>query len=161
MRAFAPVLLQRMILLFLGVGLTSCESRRAESGSSIEFTKIPPAAQGGRERVDTIGGRVINARPGQHIVIYARSGPWWVQPWPDRPLIPIHTDSAWSTETHLGYEYAAMLVDADYHPSPTLDVPPSQGGAVAVVAIVKGTGTPTAAPTKPLRFSDYEWNIRT
>jgi hypothetical protein len=39
-------------------------------------------AQGGRERVDTISGRVRNARPKQQIVIYAHSGPWWVQPWP-------------------------------------------------------------------------------
>jgi len=161
MRAFAPVLLQRMILLFLGVALTSCESRRAESGSSIEFTKIPPAAQGGRERVDTIGGRVINARPGQQIVIYAHSGPWWVQPWPDRPLIPIRPDSTWSTETHLGFQYAALLVDPGYRPPPTMDIAPTEGGSVALVKIVEGTGTPTFAPTKPLKFSGYDWNVRT
>ncbi len=35
-----------------------------------------------RERVDTISGRVRNARPKQQIVIYAHSRPWWVQPWP-------------------------------------------------------------------------------
>src|SRR5215831_18773119 len=161
MRAFAPVLLQRMILLFLGVRRTSCESRRAESGSSIEFTKIPPAAQGGRERVDTIGGRVINARPGQQIVIYAHSGPWWVQPWPDRPFIPIKSDSTWSTETHLGFEYAALLVDPDYHPIPTVDVAPTQGGPVALVTIVKGTGTPQFAPVGSLKFSGYDWGVRT
>src|SRR5215831_2216595 len=161
MRAFAPVLLQRMILLFLGVALTSCESRRAESGSSIEFTKIPPAAQGGRERVDTIGGRVINARPGQQIVIYAHSGPWWEQPWPDRPLIPIRPDSTWSTETHLGFQYAALLVDPGYRPPPTMDIAPTEGGSVALVKIVEGTGTPTFAPTKPLKFSGYDWDVRT
>jgi hypothetical protein len=55
---------------------------KANSAPSIEFTHIPPAAQGGPERVDTISGRVRNARPKQQIVIYAHSGPWWVQPWP-------------------------------------------------------------------------------
>jgi hypothetical protein len=40
------------------------------------------AAQGGRERVDTISGRIRNARPKQQIVICAHSGSWWVQPWP-------------------------------------------------------------------------------
>jgi hypothetical protein len=70
-----------------------CHSRQPEVRTAIEFTKIPPAAQGGRERVDTISGRVTGARPGQQIVVYARSGPWWVQPWPDKALIPINPDS--------------------------------------------------------------------
>jgi hypothetical protein len=55
---------------------------------SLELTKIPPAAQGGRERIDTIAGRVRNAHPRQQIVIYAHSGTWCVQPWPDRAFIP-------------------------------------------------------------------------
>ena len=53
-----------------------------QRGLSIELTKIPPAAQRGREGTDTIAGQVRNARPGQQIVIYVHSGPWWVQPWP-------------------------------------------------------------------------------
>jgi len=32
---------------------------------------------------------------------------------------------------------------------------------VAFVKIVKGTGTPTFAPTKPLKFSGYDWDVRT
>lgn len=148
-------------MLLLCIVLSSCQSRHTDIGPSIEFTKIPPAAEGGREKVDTISGRVKNARPGQQIVIYARSGPWWVQPWPDHALIPIRADSTWSTETHLGFEYAALLVDADYHPLPTMDVVPTSGGAVSLVKVVKGTGTPTLAPTKPLRFSGYDWEVRT
>src|SRR5208283_2456409 len=96
-------------LLCFSALLAACHSRQAEAGPQIEFIKIPPNAQGGRERVDTISGRVIGARPGQHIVIYARSGPWWVQLWPDQCLIPIQSDSTWTTPTHLGFEYAALL----------------------------------------------------
>src|SRR5215471_11993724 len=128
-------------LLALCLVFSSCQSPPVDTAPSITFTKIPPAAEGGRERVDTIAGSVKNARSGQRIVLYARSGPWWVQPWPDRPFIPIQADSTWTTETHLGYEYAALLVNADYHPLPTLDVPPTPGGSVAIVTIVKGTGT--------------------
>jgi len=128
---------------------------------SIEFTKIPPAAQGGRERTDTIAGRVRGARPGQRIVVYARSGPWWVQPWPDKPFIPIQRDSKWGTETHLGYEYAALLVDPSYDPPATMDVAPVQGGAVVALKIVKGMGSLPAPPTKPLQFSGYDWKVRT
>jgi hypothetical protein len=74
--------LQRPLLLVLCISLNSCQSHKANPGPSIEFTRIPPAAQGGRARVDTISGRVSNARPKQQIVIYAHSGPWWVQLWP-------------------------------------------------------------------------------
>ena len=93
-----------LAMTLTAVPFIGCHSRQESGRPKIEFTKIPPAAQGGRERVDTISGRVTGARPGQKIVIYARSGPWWVQPWPDQALIPIQADSTWSISTHLGFE---------------------------------------------------------
>jgi hypothetical protein len=162
LQSIVGFLLNRMLILAFCITLSGCHSRQSESpGPSIEFTKIPPAAQGGRERVDTISGRVTGARQGQQIVVYAHSGPWWVQPWPDRPFIPIRADSTWSTETHLGFDYAALLVDQGYHPPPTMDVAPTQGGPVLLVKIVKGAGEPQLAPTKPLHFSGYDWKVRT
>ena len=149
------------LLSLLGISLNGCRSSGAPAGPSIELTKIPPAAQGGRERVDTISGRVIGARPGQRIVVYARSGPWWVQPWPEQPFITIHSDSTWGTQTHLGYEYAVLLVEPAYHPPPTLDVAPVQGGSVIAMTIVKGVGSLPPAPTVPLHFSGYDWGIQT
>ncbi len=152
---------ERALFLFFCILLSGCRARQDVLGPSIEFTKIPPAAQGGRERVDTISGRVIGARPGQQIVVYARSGPWWVQPWPDQSLIPIQADSTWSTSTHLGFEYAALLVEPGYHPPPTMDVAPTEGGSVISLTIVKGVGPAQFAPTKPLHFSGYDWKVRT
>jgi hypothetical protein len=64
------------------VAAQGCHSQKSSAGPSIEFTRIRPAAQGGRERVDTISGRLRNARPKHQIVICAHSEPWWVQPWP-------------------------------------------------------------------------------
>ena len=83
----APKRLARTLILILGIlGLNfagqGCHSQKSSAGPSIEFTHIPPMAQGGRERADTISGQVRNPRPKQQIVIYAHSGPWWVQPWP-------------------------------------------------------------------------------
>lgn len=153
--AIAPAL-----LFCVGLLLGGCHSRNLAGGPTIEFTKIPPAADGGRERVDTISGRVIGARPGQRIVVYARSGPWWVQPWPDKPFITIQGDSTWTTPTHLGHEYAALLVDPSYQPPPTLDIAPSQGGSVIAVKIVNGVGT-LATVYKNLHFSGYDWLVRT
>jgi len=148
------------IFSFLCALLSGCHSRQSKAGPSIEFTKIPPAAQGGRERVDTISGRVIGARPGDRIVIYARSGPWWVQPWPEAPFIKINPDSTWSTQTHLGWEYAALLVDSTYHPAPTMDVAPVQGGPIITVVITKGVGSLSTDYSK-VHFSGYDWLVRT
>jgi hypothetical protein len=151
----------RVLVVVVCTVLSGCHGRQVSTGATIEFTQIPPAAQGGREKVDNIAGRVGGARAGQQIVVYARSGPWWVQPWPDKPFIPIQADSTWATPTHLGFEYAALLVEAGYHPPPTMDVAPTPGGSVVAVSIVKGTGSTQLAPTKPLHFSGYDWNIRT
>jgi hypothetical protein len=148
-------------LVFLCLFLSACHSAQGKLEPSIEFSRVPPAAQGGRDRVDTISGRVIGARPGQRIVVYAKSGPWWVQPWPDQPFLTIQPDSTWSTSTHLGYEYAALLVDPGYQPPPTMDVTPTPGGSVVLASIVKGVGTLAALPTVPLRFSGYDWNVWT
>src|SRR5262245_26746142 len=89
-RGTTPISLLFQALLFFCIALNGCQFRHADRGPSIEFSKIPPAAQGGRERVDFIAGRVTGAHDGQQIVVYARSGTWWVQPWPDRPFISIH-----------------------------------------------------------------------
>jgi hypothetical protein len=152
-----------LILIILGLGFAGhgCHSQKNSASPSIEFTHIPPAAQGGRQKLDTIAGRVSNARPQQQIVIFAHSGQWWVQPDPpETPFVAIKEDSTWSTQTHLGFEYAALLVDPDYHPPPTMDVAPTQGGSIALVTIVKGEGTPQLAPTGSLKFSGYDWSVR-
>ena len=149
------------LLLLWAACFSGCHAPSAQREPVVEFTTIPPAAQGGRERVANIAGRVSGARPGQQIVVYARSGPWWVQPWPDKPFIPIKADSTWSTPTHLGFEYAALLVDPGFHPPPTIDTAPARGGSVVAVTTVKGSGPVWIAPTKPLKFSGYDWNIRT
>jgi hypothetical protein len=161
MASVSPKKLARTLIPILGIlGLNfagqGCHSQKNSAGPTIEFTKVPPAAQGGRERTDTIAGRARNAHPRQQIVIYAHSGTWWVQPWPDRAFNSIRADSSWSTETHLGFEYAVLLVNPEHHPLATLDVAPTQGGLVALVKIVKGSGTSQFAPTGSLKFSGYD-----
>jgi hypothetical protein len=83
----SPKKLGWALILILGIlGLNfagqGCHSQKSTDSPSLELTKIPPVAQGGRERIDTIAGRVRNAYPRQQIVTYAHSGTWWVQPWP-------------------------------------------------------------------------------
>jgi len=94
-------------------------------------------------------------------VIFAKSGPWWVQPDPDHPYITVQQDSTWSSPTHLGYEYAALLVDPAYQPQPTTDSIPTIGGAVATVATTKGSGSLPPNPTQTISFAGYDWKVRT
>jgi hypothetical protein len=139
--------------------LGSCGSPRADAGPSIEFTSIPEAGAGGHDRLDTIAGRVTGAKPGQRIVVFARSGVWWVQPMASQPFTTVRPDSTWTNSTHLGTEYAALLVEPDYVPPPTSDELPSAEGAILAVATIKGKGSERLDP-KTLQFSGYEWEVR-
>jgi signal transduction histidine kinase len=118
--------------------LGGCRSRSAEAGPSVEFTRVPLAEKGGTSEIDTIEGRVVGAQPGQHIVLYARSGAWYVQPYADQPLTEIQPNSRWRNSTHLGTEYAALLVEAEYLPPARSDVLPNRGGGVVALATVMG-----------------------
>jgi hypothetical protein len=129
------------------------------SKPSIEFTRLPPAGQGSPDLLDAIEGRVTGARPGQRIVLFARSGVWWVQPLAEQPFTEIQPDSTWKNSTHPGSAYAALLVDPGYSPALTVNDLPQTGGAVRAVATVEGSVL--AQPThKTLRFSGYDWEIR-
>jgi hypothetical protein len=126
---------------------------------AIEFTSIPEASEGGPDKVVPIAGRVTGARPGQRLVLFAKSGVWWVQPLVAEPFTPLQPDSTWKTTTHLGLEYAALLVDASFTPPPTLDELPKPGGAVIAVATVPGRAT-VATAARTLTFAGYEWDAR-
>jgi len=108
-----------------------------------------------------VSGRVSGARPGEKIVLFAKdvNGIWWVQPQAIQPYIPIKSDSSWATPTHLGTEYAALLVDPRYRPPATTNVLPGQSGQVLAVAVVKGVGPLVQTPSRTLQFSGYEWKV--
>ena len=148
-----------VLLLICCVVAVGCRGSQPDVAPSIQFTKVPRASEGGPARLDTIEGRVSGARPGQRIVLFARSGGWWVQPLANEPFTTIADDATWRNSTHLGTEYAALLVNGDYRPPARADTLPAQGGSVIVVATTKGEGTVTREPRK-LTFSGYEWQVR-
>ncbi len=138
--------------------LAGCELTRA-SEPSIIFTKLPPAGDGSPDQIREIQGRVSGARPEQRIVIFARSGLWWVQPTADQPFTAISRDSVWKSATHPGSAYAALLVNSRYRPPTTANALPEKGGDVVAVATAEGPML-TRPVAKTLRFSGYDWNIR-
>lgn len=137
--------------------LSSCRWQKVDVHTSIVFSRVPQSAEDGRDKNDIIEGRVIGGHPGQRIVLYAYSGRWWIQPLVEQPFTTVQPNSKWTNATHLGTEYAALLVEPGYIPPPVTDALPSRGGAVAAVAIVKGQALP---PSPSLHFSGYEWRVR-
>jgi hypothetical protein len=147
------VFLATLCCLLLG----GCRSQTDGAGPSIEFTRVPLAEVGRTDNLDIIQGRVIGARRGQQIVLYAKTGAWWVQPLSNEPFTKILPDSTWINSTHLGSEYAALLVAPGYRPPPMMDALPGPGGDVAAVVNAKGAAS---APSPTLQFSGYEWRVR-
>jgi hypothetical protein len=137
-----------------------CGSQLTPAEPSIEFVTVPEAAAGGSDRMAPISGRVTGARSGQRIVLFAKSGIWWVQPLTVQPFTDIEPDSTWKNTIHLGTEYAALLVAPEYRPPDTIESLPPRGGGVIAIATVKGTGDFAARPRKVLAFSGYEWDVR-
>lgn len=109
------------------------------SQTSIKITSIPPAEKGGGRELDVISGHVSGASNGQQVVLYARSGAWYVQPFVETPFTQILPDGSWSNSTHLGTEYAALLVQPGYVPPPLALGLPGVGDGVVAVAIVEGS----------------------
>ena len=143
-------------LLFLPNG---CATRQAATKPSIEFSVIPPAEEGGPEKRAPIAGRVVGARPGQQIVLFARAGIWWVQPTTEQPFTSIQPDSTWTNSIHLGTEYAALLVQPGYRPPQTISALPAEGGDVVAVKTVRGENWEQDGP-RTLQFSGYQWQVR-
>jgi hypothetical protein len=110
--------------------------------------------------MDAIEGRAAGAGSGQQIVIYTENDDiWWVQPFANQPFTPIQSDGTWKNSTHLGSNYAAVLVNAGYHPEPKITALPSQGNGVVAVSSVRGG--PVASPAvKTIHFSGHDWIVR-
>jgi signal transduction histidine kinase len=130
------------LLFFLCLTLFGCATKNTTSGPLIQFDRVPLAGAGGPAKLDTIEGRVIGALPGQRIVVFARSGIWWVQPLDTQPFTEIQSDGSWRNFTHLGTEYAALLVDSRFQPKKTMDTLPSPGGGEGVVVVAVTPGKP-------------------
>jgi hypothetical protein len=143
------------ILCALSIG---CHAPQPGNRSAIQFIRIPQADAGGPDKFDIIEGTVTGAHPGQQVVLYSRSQSWWVQPLANQPFTKIQPNARWTNSTHLGSEYAALLVDPGYSPPARLNELPAVGGAVAAVAVAKGQSSP---PSPIIRFSGYEWRVRT
>ena len=156
-RSALPALAAAWLAIF---ALTACRPARPNATPAIKFNRVPRSSDGGTETEGLIEGHVEGARQGEEIVLFARSGGlWWVQPFADHPFTEIRSDDRWQNSTHLGTEYAALLVQPGYRPPETAEQLPQPGAGVVAVVTAKGEVTQPMA-SRTLHFSGYEWEIR-
>jgi hypothetical protein len=100
----------------------------------IRITQVPQRGSG-PDRVETIAGTVKGVNFGQHkVLLYARTNQWYVQPYADSPYTTIDEHGKWKADTHLGSEYAALLVKSSHSNAPgtASTLPPVGGDIVAI-----------------------------
>src|ERR1700686_1502715 len=148
--------------------LTGCHSSPKNSAPTVAFSKVPAAQEShykidiiedGDYQRDGIEGRATGARPGQRIVLYAKTdGRWEVCRQSGQPFTNIEADGRWQASVHLGIQYAALLVDPTYNPPEQTESLPSVGSGVVALSVVNGLGPAPILPSpKILNFSGYEW----
>jgi hypothetical protein len=124
----------------------------------ISFTQVPQWSQGDEILQDVMEGTVRGARKGQRLVLYSRSGGlWWVQPLSTSPFTTILPGGVWRSELHLGTDYAVLLVDASYDPTPVLAQLPQRGKGVAAFAVTRGQ---EKSSSFFVDFSGFTWRVR-
>jgi hypothetical protein len=118
---------------------TKPASDSAHPDVQIEITEIPYAEPGGPNTRTNIAGRVIGKiRPEYTVLIYARdAGVWYIQPSSHASHV-IGPDHTWSSWTHSGSSYAALVVRSGYPSFRTVDALPLLGGDVLARTIVDG-----------------------
>jgi hypothetical protein len=108
---------------------------KSSTKPGIQITEVPSKGAG-PDAVENIAGTVsgVNARECK-VVVFARTNTWYVQPYIDSSDTSINEDGTWKTDTHLGSQYAALLVKNSYKPPTTTGKLPLVGGAVLAIAI--------------------------
>ncbi len=129
---------QKSILLFFVILISSSVYSQSNSSTKIQiaFTQVPGSGSG-PDKTSLISGKVTgNGVDNLQIVIYTKAGgKWWIQPTTENPFTEIKKGK-FQTETHLGSQYAAILVKRGYKPSNTCITLPKEGDNVISIAIV-------------------------
>jgi len=125
------------------VRMRTAAAERLPHEVQIEITVIPPyEPEGGPDTRGNIAGKVSGKlAPEYNVVLYARASEiWYVQPIA-YAAHGIRPDNTWTSWTHTGSSYAALLVRPGFEPVPRLDTLPQVGGYVLARTIVDGKRT--------------------
>jgi hypothetical protein len=118
------------------LGMAQEVTKMAEA--PVVITSVPPVHPGGPEEMERIEGKVTVKCGECRVILFAKGGDtWWVQPFADSAYTPV-VDGKWGNDTHLGTEYAAMLVTREYVPPAKAASLPKEGNGVVAVTVVPG-----------------------
>ena len=148
-----------LLLIPPSVHLAGChQAASQEAKPKILFSQVPERNLANQNKQDVMEGTVSGAKQGQRLVIYSKSGGlWWLQPLLTSPFTPILYDGVWRNETHLGTDYAVLLVDPGYRPTAVLDHLPEPEKGVVALAVSPGQ---EKSSSYFIDFSGFTWRVR-
>src|SRR5579864_9012908 len=121
-------------VLLMYVVLTGCHSSSINSAPTVAFSKVAAAYQESPYKTDITEGRITGARPGQRMVLYAKTdGRWGLCRQSGQPFTNIAPNGRWKASVHLGLQYAALLVDPTYNPPEQTESLPIVGNGVVEI----------------------------
>lgn len=150
----------------IGIVLATCAQTNSQGSErairpSIQITSVP-AMGGGTDRLEDIAGSATGVNHKEcKVILFALGGDtWYVQPYINSTNTEINPDGRWKNETHLGSRYAALLVKLSYRPPPTAHTLPTVGGDILASVSVQATQSEHRDDLKIIRFSGYEWRVK-
>lgn len=106
------------------------------AAATVAITQTPPCG-GGPDVMATIGGTTTDAEKNTHrVILFAGTDRWYVQPYTAAPFTIIGRDGRWTAQTHLGRQYAAVLVTSSFKAPATTFALPEIGNEVLAVEVV-------------------------
>lgn len=122
------------VIAFLAL-LVACQSN-ASIKPEIQITEVPPKGAG-PDRVERIAGTVSGVNTKEcKVIVFAQTDTWYVQPYIETSDTEIKNSNTWQTDTHLGSQYAALLVNNSYKPPKTTGRLPEVGGPILAIVVV-------------------------
>jgi hypothetical protein len=122
---------------FLLTTVTLLVAVAQQSKPVVTVTTTPPKDAGGPDKMAVIAGTVQGAPRDSRIVIFAHGDVWYVQPYAASPYTRLQ-DGRFQTDTHLGSQYAVLVVRPAYKPPAVTGDLPDEGGDILAIKIVPG-----------------------
>jgi hypothetical protein len=127
-----PWIVRLVVLFALGCALAAWAL--AADAISIQISHPAKWGAGGEGPMDSIGGTVTGAPAGAKIVVFCYAGGnYWVQPWANNYKVS-PTGTNWTTTTHLGEKYVALVVRSSFRTASPIPNLPEIGGDVLAVS---------------------------
>jgi len=127
------------VIVFVAL-LAACQGNASTGEDTtkpeIKITEVPPKGAG-PDRVERIAGTVSGVNTKEcKVIVFAQTDTWYVQPYIETSDIEIKNSNTWQTDTHLGSQYAALLVNNSYKPPRTTGRLPEVGGQILAIVVV-------------------------